>query len=104
MAEHRAEEGRKEAEEQEKDQIRVRIRERLAGKLDNAKTLRQVLTAFGIPVQGGVAATSAQVDKAYKKAMIMFHPDKHVNRGLENQLEAEESFKIISHIKNKKSK
>ena len=104
MAEHRAEEGRKEAEEQEKDQIRVRIRERLAAKLGKAKTLRQVLTAFGIPVDGGFTATSAQVDKAYKKAMVMFHPDKHVNKGLEKQLEAEESFKIISHAKNKKSK
>ncbi|KAL3133677.1 hypothetical protein ABBQ32_008178 [Trebouxia sp. C0010 RCD-2024] len=103
LAEHRADEGRKEAAEQEKDQLRVRIRRQLALKLGDAKSLRQVLTAFRIPIDGGFAATPAQLDKAYKKAMIMFHPDKHVNKGLERQLEAEEAFKIVSHARNRKS-
>ena len=103
LAEHRADEGRKEAAEQEKDQLRVRIRRQLAVKLGDAKSLRQVLTAFRIPIDGGFAATPAQLDKAYKKAMIMFHPDKHVNKGLEKQLEAEEAFKIVSHARNRKS-
>ena len=103
LAEHRAEGVRKEVADQQKEQLRVRIRQQLSLKLGDAKSLRQVLTAFKIPIDGGFVATHAQLEKAYKKAMILFHPDKHVNKGLEKQLEAEESFKIISHARNRKS-
>lgn len=103
LANHRAEQQRRELAEQKKDQLRVRIRQQLALKLGDAKSLRQVLTAFRIPVDGGFLATPAQLEKAYKKAMILFHPDKHVSKGLEKQIEAEEAFKIISHARNRKS-
>ena len=36
------------------------------------------------------------VTKAYKRAQLHFHPDRHVNSPLENQIYAEEAFKIIS--------
>ena len=103
MAEHRAEGVRKEAADHQKEQLRVRIRQQLALRLGDAKSLCQVLTAFRIPIDGGFMATHAQLEKAYKKAMILFHPDKHVSKGLEKQLQAEESFKIISHARNRKS-
>ena len=103
LAEHRAEAERREVAEQQKDQLRVRIRQQLTVRLGDAKSLRQVLSAFRIPVDGGIMATPAQLEKAYKKAMVMFHPDKHVSKGVEKQLEAEESFKIISHARNRKT-
>ena len=34
--------------------------------------------------------------KAYKRAVVHFHPDRHVNTPLDNQIYAEEAFKIIS--------
>ena len=102
LAEHRQEEQRKEAEEEQKEKLRVSIRHRLALQVGSAKSLHSVLRAFNIPIEGGFAPTQAQLQKAYKKATIMFHPDKHVRAGLSKQLEAEETFKIISHAGNRK--
>ena len=102
LAEHRQEEQRREAEEEHKEKLRVSIRHSLALQVGSAKSLHSVLRAFNIPIEGGFAPTQAQLQKAYKKATIMFHPDKHVRAGLHKQLEAEETFKIISHAGNRK--
>lgn len=102
LAEHRLEEKRKEEEQEHKERLRVTIRHRLALQVGSAKSLHSVLRAFNIPVDGGFAPTKVQLQKAYKKATIMFHPDKHVRAGLQKQLEAEETFKIISHAGNRK--
>ncbi|KAL0039585.1 hypothetical protein WJX77_002700 [Trebouxia sp. C0004] len=102
LAEHRMEQQRKEAEEELKEKLRVSIRHRLALQVGSAKSMHSVLRAFNIPIEGGFAPTQAQLQKAYKKATIMFHPDKHVRAGLQRQLEAEETFKIISHAGNRK--
>lgn len=102
LADHRLEEKRREAEEKQKEKMRVTIRHKLAMQVGSAKSLHSVLKAFGIPIDGGFVPSQAQLQKAYKKATIMFHPDKHVGAGLQKQLEAEETFKIISHAGNRK--
>ena len=43
---------------------------------------------------------SAGVSKAYRKALLHFHPDRHVGSPLETQLFSEEAFKIISAANN----
>ena len=102
LAGHRLEEQRREAEEERKEKLRVLIRHKLALQVGPARSLLSVLRAFGIPVDGGLSPSQAQIQKAYKKATIMFHPDKHVGAGLQKQLEAEETFKIISLAGNRK--
>ena len=79
------------------------IRHKLALQVGKAKSLLAVLRAFDIPIEGGFVPTQTQLQKAYRKATIMFHPDKHVNAVLQKQLEAEETFKIISHAGHKQS-
>ena len=100
---HRLEEQRKQTEADQKEKLRVTVRQRLAMQLGKAKSLHAVLRAFAIPVEGGLVPTQAQLQKAYRRATILFHPDKHVNAGLEKQLAAEEAFKIISHAAHKQS-
>lgn len=36
------------------------------------------------------------ISRAYKKAVLHFHPDRHVNSPVPAQIYAEEAFKIIS--------
>lgn len=46
-----------------------------------------------VQVEGG---DPGSVSRAYKKAVLHFHPDRHVNSPLPAQIYAEEAFKIIS--------
>ena len=43
---------------------------------------------------------SIGVSKAYRKALLHFHPDRHIGSPLETQLYFEEAFKVISEAKN----
>jgi len=42
-----------------------------------------------------------QVRVAYKKALLKFHPDRASQSDLQQQVEAEEKFKLISRMKDK---
>lgn len=42
-----------------------------------------------------------QVNAAYKKALLRFHPDRSSRADLRQQVEAEEKFKLISRLKEK---
>lgn len=96
LAEHRTEAARKEAQALRKDQLRPMIKHNILLKVGRTKTLSGTLRALGILIEGGMLANDKQIDKAYKKAAVLFHPDKHVNADLAKQVEAEETFKIIS--------
>jgi len=42
-----------------------------------------------------------QVRVAYKKALLKFHPDRSSQSDIRQQVEAEETFKLISQMKDK---
>ena len=60
-----------------------------------------MLRALGVAVDGGLQPTEAQVAKGYKKAMLQFHPDRNQAscRTLRQLVEAEETFKVISRMR-----
>ena len=97
LAEHRAEEARKDAQARRKEQLRPVIKNNLLLKIGHSKpSLFMLLRALNISVEGGHLATDKQIEKAYKKATVQFHPDKHVTSDLARQIEAEETFKMLS--------
>lgn len=97
LAEHRAEEARKDAQARRKEQLRPVIKNNLLLKIGHNKpSLFMLLRALNISVEGGHLATDKQIEKAYKRATVQFHPDKHVTSDLARQIEAEETFKMLS--------
>jgi len=55
------------------------------------------LSSCFLQVEGGAAT---HVAKAYRKALLHFHPDRHVGASLETQLFSEEAFKVVSEAAN----
>ena len=97
LAEHRAEEARKDAQARRKEQLRPAIKSNLILKIGHSKpSLFMALRALNIQIEGGHLATEKQIEKAYKRATVQFHPDKHVTSDLARQIEAEETFKMLS--------
>ncbi|KAJ1293564.1 hypothetical protein BS78_01G078100 [Paspalum vaginatum] len=56
--------------------------------------MTSILRALGIPVEGGEV-------KAYKQALLKFHPDRVSRNDIYQQVRAEETFKFISRLKEK---
>ena len=81
----------------EREQLRSTIRAELQARTRGFKTLAGILLALGIEVEGRHMATSQQLTKAHRKAMLRFHPDRFASAPLAEQVRAEELFKIISH-------
>ena len=80
------------------------ICDRLAAKVKN-KSFPAVLESFGIKVnredcEGKRIPEAEALAKAYKKAMVKFHPDRAQQRGLGEaaQMEAEETYKVIQNL------
>ena len=55
-----------------------------------------VLRAFGIAVAGGSSPNPAAVRKGYREAVLRYHPDRQREASLQEKVEAEEAFKIIT--------
>lgn len=58
------------------------------------RDVSSILHALGIPVEGGEV-------KAYKRALLKFHPDRVSTSNIYEQVKAEETFKFISRFKEK---
>lgn len=82
-----------------KDQLRGQVRAELEQVASQCKDMASLLRHLGIPVEGGDFPLSQQVNAAYKQALLRFHPDRASKRGLRQQVEAEETFKLISRLK-----
>lgn len=85
-----------------KEQVRGQIRSELeivaASSLDMVTLLRNL----GVEVDGGVYPSIQQVNAAYKRALLRFHPDRVAALAKTDplhQVEAEETFKLISKMK-----
>ncbi|KAF7827944.1 DnaJ domain containing protein [Senna tora] len=63
--------------------------------------MASLLTCLGIQVGGGFNPLPHEVHKAYKRALLKFHPDRAPKSDIREQVEAEEKFKLISRMKEK---
>ncbi|XP_049404066.1 uncharacterized protein LOC125867562 [Solanum stenotomum] len=81
-----------------KEQIRSEVRKELSKLEMTCHDMASVLHGLGITVGNG---TSHEVRVAYKKALLKFHPDRASRSDLQQQVEAEEKFKLISRMKDK---
>ena len=63
---------------------------------------RQVADCWPMPSVQVEGIAPAKIAQAYKKALLHYHPDRHVSASLEQQLYAEEVFKIISQAADQK--
>ncbi|KAH7444391.1 hypothetical protein KP509_02G076800 [Ceratopteris richardii] len=85
-------------EEQVRGRIRLELEEVAAASVDMATLLRNL----GVEVDGGVYPSVQQVDAAYRRALLHFHPDRVAALAKIDPLhrvEAEETFKLISRMK-----
>ncbi|WMV28011.1 hypothetical protein MTR67_021396 [Solanum verrucosum] len=81
-----------------KEQIRFEVWKELSKLEMTCHDMASVLCGLGITVGDG---TSHEVRVAYKKALLKFHPDRTSRSDIRQQVEAEETFKLISRMKDK---
>ncbi|KAK9842758.1 hypothetical protein WJX74_001897 [Apatococcus lobatus] len=96
LQEHRQQLAAQAQELHQRERIKALTRQQLQKRVANAHTVIATLRALGIAIDGFPPYSKANVDKAHRKAMLRYHPDRHVNASLQQQIEAEEMFKIIS--------
>lgn len=85
-----------------KEQVRGRIRSELEDVAAACKDMASLLRNLGVEVDGGVFPSIQQVNAAYKRALLRFHPDRVAalaKTDPRRQVEAEETFKLISKMK-----
>lgn len=85
-----------------KEQIRGEIQANLERLALGCRDLASLLRRLQIPVEGGIFPSPQQVNAAYKKALLRFHPDRSsalAQGDPRRQVEAEETFKLISRMK-----
>ncbi|XP_021867500.2 uncharacterized protein [Spinacia oleracea] len=83
--------------EKHRSEIKMELRRTEAICSDMASLLR----CLGIHVGGGQYPPPNEVQAAYKRACLKFHPDRMSTTCLRQQVEAEEKFKLISNMKDK---
>ncbi|KAL9225854.1 hypothetical protein vseg_001733 [Gypsophila vaccaria] len=83
-----------------KDQLRALIRNELRQLERTCGDMSSLLRCLGIPI-GGLYPSAKEIQAAYKRACLKFHPDRYAKSDLRQQVEAEEKFKLISNMKDK---
>lgn len=93
---HRGQQKALEEEAAAKRELVVHITDRLARQV-RGKSFVSVLQELGVSVTQGEAAQGADVHKAYRRALSVYHPDRATRRGLSWQkvTEAEETYKML---------
>jgi hypothetical protein len=86
-----------------KEQLRGQVQKRLESLAYGCSDMATLLRRLGIAVEGGTYPSPQEVNSAYKKALLCFHPDRASSLAQgdpQGQVEAEETFKLISRMKN----
>lgn len=84
-----------------KERYRVEIKKELNRIEAMCSDMASLLRCLGIHVGGGLYPSPTEVQAAYKRACLKFHPDRMSTTDLRQQVEAEEKFKLISNMKDK---
>ncbi|KAG0562978.1 hypothetical protein KC19_9G186600 [Ceratodon purpureus] len=85
-----------------KDQIRGKVQADLERLASGCRDMATLLRLLHIPVEGGLSPSLQQVNAAYKKALLRYHPDRTsalAQGDPQRQVEAEETFKLITRMK-----
>ncbi|GAB2234214.1 hypothetical protein Drorol1_Dr00003456 [Drosera rotundifolia] len=80
-----------------KEQLRANVRNELHRLEITCSDMASLLRSLGVHV--GINPTAHEVQAAYKKAALRFHPDRASRSDLRQQVESEERFKLISRMK-----
>ena len=91
----RAEQVKSSEEAQSAEELRHEFRAKWTGKV-REMNLAETLECFGVDVEGGAHANAKQLRRAYRKALLKFHPDRQRAGELHARIAAEETFKIIA--------
>ncbi|XP_073142750.1 uncharacterized protein [Henckelia pumila] len=84
-----------------KEVIRAEVRTELNKLEMTCQNMSSLLHSFGIQIEGWPNPSSQEVQTAYKKALLTFHPDRASRSDIRQQVEAEEKFKLINRVKEK---
>ncbi|KAJ0980143.1 hypothetical protein J5N97_008398 [Dioscorea zingiberensis] len=84
-----------------KEQYRVEVRKELEKIETRYKDMASLLRGLGIHVGGGPYPLPHEVNSAYKQALLRYHPDRTSRTDIRQQVEAEETFKLITRLKEK---
>ncbi|KZV44368.1 hypothetical protein F511_18064 [Dorcoceras hygrometricum] len=84
-----------------KEVIRADVRKELSKLEMVCQNMASLLHSFGIQVEGWPNPSQQEVQTAYKKALLTFHPDRALRTDIHQQVEAEEKFKLINRFKEK---
>uniref|UniRef100_A0A803L7P0 J domain-containing protein n=2 Tax=Chenopodium quinoa TaxID=63459 RepID=A0A803L7P0_CHEQI len=84
-----------------KEKHRVEIKKELHRIEAMCSDMASLLRCLGIHVGGSLYPSPNEVQAAYKRACLKFHPDRMSTTDLRQQVEAEEKFKLISNMKDK---
>ncbi|KAL8150239.1 hypothetical protein V2J09_020047, partial [Rumex salicifolius] len=98
LEEMREAQKREETNSRMKEQIRAEYRKKLDLIEASCKDMASLLRRLGVHV-GGTSLT--EVQSAFKKAVMKFHPDRTLRTDMRQQVEAEEKFKLINLMKDK---
>ncbi|XP_061337243.1 uncharacterized protein LOC133284264 isoform X2 [Gastrolobium bilobum] len=84
-----------------KEKLRIEIQKGLNELERQCHDMTSLLRGLGIPVGGSLIPLPNEVHAAYKRALLKFHPDRASKTDIQQQVEAEEKFKLISRMKEK---
>ncbi|KAL6543731.1 hypothetical protein OROGR_010228 [Orobanche gracilis] len=84
-----------------KDRVRAEVRMELNDLEVSCHSMASLLHLLGISVGGWPYPLPQQVQTAYKRALLTFHPDRASQSDIRQQVEAEEKFKLINRLKEK---
>ncbi|KAL3824003.1 hypothetical protein ACJIZ3_020032 [Penstemon smallii] len=82
-----------------KEVIRAEVRKDLKKLEVSCRNMASLLHCLGILVGGWPNPLPQEVQIAYKKALLTFHPDRASRSDIRQQVEAEEKFKLINRLK-----
>ncbi|KAL6577743.1 hypothetical protein OROMI_010071 [Orobanche minor] len=84
-----------------KERVRAEVRMELSDLEVSCHSMASLLHLLGISVGGWPYPLPQQVQTAYKRALLTFHPDRASQSDIRQQVEAEEKFKLINRLKEK---
>eukprot|EP00854_Cymbomonas_tetramitiformis_P016315 gene16315-19362_t len=89
-------------EEETREDVRANARKQLVqrgvvrlAEASSSHAFPALLRVLSVDLRGGDTARAADIEKAYKKALVQYHPDRNRSKGVENEVLAEETFKLL---------
>ncbi|KAK3273599.1 hypothetical protein CYMTET_18165, partial [Cymbomonas tetramitiformis] len=102
LNQHRINQAKAHHEEETREDVRANARKQLVqrgvvrlAEASSSHAFPALLRVLSVDLRGGDTARAADIEKAYKKALVQYHPDRNRSKGVENEVLAEETFKLL---------